>query len=163
MGLLDDMVTWGRRNADPFNRLSCCNEPVLLVVEFCQVQGPRPLYCVPEFPGSHLDLDSVAMWLMSSEAVHGSTLILYNQQMALYACVHYSSFLDIRARAFQRPVSLALLTANKPTSGMLEHFMDVSKKLFSPLLSCNRQLFKYYKPISPARLSKIVCLATQVV
>ncbi|VDD95497.1 unnamed protein product [Enterobius vermicularis] len=186
MSLLDDMVTWGKKNADPFNRLSCCIEPVLLVVEFCQVQGPRPLHCVPESPGSHLDLDSVAIWLMSSETVHGSTLILYNQQMALYACVHYSSFLDIHARAFQRPVSLALLTATKPTALVLKLFMDISRQLFSPLLSCNRQLFRnhlsqlidlsdsiqkqnvtqYYAlcpnlTLSPTRLSKIECLAAQ--
>lgn len=118
--------------------------------------------------------------------MHGSTLILYNQQMALYACVYYSTFLDIRARAFQRPVSLALLTATKPTGGMLKLFMDISRQLFAPMLSCNRQLFRthlsqlidlsdsiqkqkvnqYYVLcpdliLSPTHLSKIECLAAQ--
>lgn len=46
-------------------------------------------------------MDSVALWLMSAEVVNGSSTIVYNQQMAIYACVHYSTLLDLHARAFQ--------------------------------------------------------------
>lgn len=65
------------------------------------MQGPRPLHWVPEVVDPHLDLDSVAIWLMSSEVVNGSTVMVYNQQMAIHACVHHSTILDIRARGFQ--------------------------------------------------------------
>lgn len=46
-------------------------------------------------------MDSVALWLMSAEVINGSSVIVYNQQMAIYACVHYSTLLDLHARAFQ--------------------------------------------------------------
>ncbi|MFH4973405.1 hypothetical protein AB6A40_000114 [Gnathostoma spinigerum] len=144
MNLVDDLVIWGKRTVDPWNRLSCCHEPILLVIEFCQVQGPKPLYCVPSLPSPHLNLDSVAVWLMSGETVSGSTLVLYNQQMAVYACVRYSTILDVRARAFQRPISLALLTSIKPNTELLSLFMLYSQKLLSPLLACNRCLFRLH-------------------
>ncbi|VDN19959.1 unnamed protein product [Gongylonema pulchrum] len=143
MSIVDASVVWNKRSVDPWNRVTCCKEPVLTVIEFCQVQGPRPLYTHPANTGPHLDLDSVAIWLMSSEAIHGSSLIVYNQQMAIYACVHHSTLLDLHARAFQRPISIALLTAVKPTTAIFKKFNEITRRLLSPLLVCNRTLFKF--------------------
>uniref|UniRef100_A0A0M3JWE7 UDENN FLCN/SMCR8-type domain-containing protein n=1 Tax=Anisakis simplex TaxID=6269 RepID=A0A0M3JWE7_ANISI len=117
-----------------------------------QVQGPRPLYRIPKSANPHLDLDSVAIWLMSSEVVSGSTIVVYNQQMAVHACVHHSTILDIRARGFQRQLSLALLSAVKPTASVLKLFIDVARQLLSPILACNRRLFK-------ERLSQLIDLS----
>lgn len=55
----------------------------------------------PPNPGPHLDLDFVAMWILSSESVYGSTAYLFNQQLGLYGLVHHSMLLDLTARAFQ--------------------------------------------------------------
>uniref|UniRef100_A0A914ZU45 UDENN FLCN/SMCR8-type domain-containing protein n=1 Tax=Parascaris univalens TaxID=6257 RepID=A0A914ZU45_PARUN len=141
---VDELLTPSKKSVDPFNRLSCCTEPVLVVIEFCQVQGPRPLHWVPEIVDPHLDLDSVAIWLMSSEVVNGSTVMVYNQQMAIHACVHHSTILDIRARGFQRQLSIALLMATKPTTSLFRLFIDISRQLLSPILMCNRRLFKQH-------------------
>lgn len=142
MSIVDQAVVWNKRSVDPWNRLTCCKEPLLTVIEFCQVQGPRPLYSYPASGGPHLDLDSVAIWLMSSEAIHGSSIIVYNQQMGIYACVHHSILFDLHARAFQRPISVALLTSVKPTTVIFKEFIDVTRRLLSPLLICNQILFK---------------------
>ncbi|VDO15534.1 unnamed protein product [Brugia timori] len=87
-------------------------------------------------------MDNVALWLMSAEVINGSSMIVYNQQMAVYACVHYSTLLDLHARAFQVPISLALLTPVKPTVAIFKEFIETSRHLFLPLLVCNQTLFK---------------------
>jgi hypothetical protein len=38
---------------------------------------------------------------MSAENFHGSRLLLYNQQMDLYALVYHVTVLDVAARGFQ--------------------------------------------------------------
>lgn len=37
MDIIDECITWGKRRVDPWNRVSCCQKPVILLVEFCQV------------------------------------------------------------------------------------------------------------------------------
>ncbi|KAK0419719.1 hypothetical protein QR680_014287 [Steinernema hermaphroditum] len=142
---LDNFLIFGKKSIDPWNRVNCCKVPTLLVVEFCQVQGPKPLHWYPEQDAnSHLDLDNVAVWIMSSDAIHGSTVIVFNQQLGLYAILHHSTILDVTARAFQRPLSLALLTPDKPTTSMLRAFKNIADRLLTPLLACNRQLFRRF-------------------
>ncbi|TKR57650.1 hypothetical protein L596_030324 [Steinernema carpocapsae] len=142
---LDDFLIFGKKSIDPWNRVNCCKTPTLLVVEFCQVQGPKPLYSYPpQDSSSHLDLDNVAIWVMSSDSIHGSTVIVYNQQLGLYAILHHSTILDLTARAFLRPLSLALLTPDKPTNSMLRSFKNIADRLLTPLLACNRQLFRRF-------------------
>ncbi|EFO20020.1 hypothetical protein LOAG_08470, partial [Loa loa] len=143
MSIVDEAVVWGKRSVDPWHRMTCCPKAVFTVIEFCQAQGPRPLYSYPaRVHGPHLDMDSVSLWLMSSEVINGSSMIVYNQQMAIYACVHYSTLLDLHARAFQRPISLALLTPVKPTTALFKEFIEASRRMFLPLLICNQTLFK---------------------
>ncbi|VDK67351.1 unnamed protein product, partial [Onchocerca ochengi] len=143
MSIVDEAIVWGKRSIDPWHRMTCCPEAIFTVIEFCQAQGPRPLYSYPaNVRGPHLDMDSVALWLMSAEVINGSSMIIYNQQMDIYACVHYSTLLDLHARAFQRPLSLALLTPVKPTAAVFKEFIDASRHVFLPLLVCNQTLFK---------------------
>uniref|UniRef100_A0A915Q4C2 UDENN FLCN/SMCR8-type domain-containing protein n=1 Tax=Setaria digitata TaxID=48799 RepID=A0A915Q4C2_9BILA len=143
MSIVDEAVVWGKRSADPWHRMTCCQEAIFTVIEFCQAQGPRPLYSFPSHAcGPHLDLDGVALWLMSAEVINGSSTIVYNQQMAIYACVHYSTLLDLHARAFQRPISLALLTPVKPSTAIFKEFIETTRRVLLPLLVCNQTLFK---------------------
>lgn len=37
MSIVDEAVVWGKRSADPWQRMTCCPEPVFTVIEFCQV------------------------------------------------------------------------------------------------------------------------------
>uniref|UniRef100_A0A0R3RHQ3 UDENN FLCN/SMCR8-type domain-containing protein n=1 Tax=Elaeophora elaphi TaxID=1147741 RepID=A0A0R3RHQ3_9BILA len=166
MSVVDEAIVWGKRNADPWHRMTCCPEAVFTVIEFCQAQGPRPLYSYPaHIHGPHLDMDSVALWLMSAEVINGSSMIVYNQQMAIYACVHYSTLLDLHARAFQilsslqRPISLALLTPVKPTAAVFKEFIEASRRVFLPLLVCNQTLFKSHL-VQLINLTKTVELKT---
>ncbi|KAI1721302.1 rhoGAP domain-containing protein [Ditylenchus destructor] len=143
--MLEDFVIFGRGQADPWNRINCgSHNPIFLFIEFCQIQGPKPLLWYPENPSpnlGHLDLDQVAIWVMSSENVHGSFSCIFNQNLGLYTLVQHSTLFDITARAFQRPFALALLTPNPPTTAMINDFQDRCIKLFKPILACNREHF----------------------
>jgi len=78
------------------------NSSIALVNSSLQVQGPRPLaYCPEDLSGTHLDLDQVSLWLMSSENVHGSFSSLFNQQLGLHCLVQHATIFDVSARAFQ--------------------------------------------------------------
>lgn len=37
MSIVDQAVVWNKRSVDPWNRLTCCKEPLLTLIEFCQV------------------------------------------------------------------------------------------------------------------------------
>jgi hypothetical protein len=95
-------LIFGKACADPWHRLTCCTRPVLLFVEFCQVQGPRTLFHFPERAiNPHLSLEEVSLWLMSSENNHGTLSCSYNQQIGAHVLTQYGTLLDITARAFQ--------------------------------------------------------------
>uniref|UniRef100_A0A915DDA6 UDENN FLCN/SMCR8-type domain-containing protein n=1 Tax=Ditylenchus dipsaci TaxID=166011 RepID=A0A915DDA6_9BILA len=142
--MLEDLVVFGRASADPWNRISCCcKDAVFVLIEFCQIQGPKPLVWFPKNLGPHLDLDQVAIWIMSSENVHGSFSSIYNQQLGLYMLVQHSTMFDITARAFQRPFALAMLTPHAPSATTTLKFQNQCIEVLRPLLSCNRNFFHW--------------------
>ncbi|KAI6177027.1 hypothetical protein M3Y97_00862400 [Aphelenchoides bicaudatus] len=139
-----DLLIFGKTIADPFHRVNYSNQSVLLLVEFCQAEGPKPISVFPEDAGTNLNLDHVSVWLMSAENFHGSRLLLYNQQMDLHALVYHVTLLDVSARGFQRPIALAFLSPEKPTLKQRLAFKNHAHELFRPFLSCNRHLFSSY-------------------
>ncbi|VDP37650.1 unnamed protein product [Heligmosomoides polygyrus] len=140
----EDLLVRNKGVIDPFNRLGCNIDPIIAVVEFCQIQGPRPLAAVSlkanETPLS-VDIDNLSVWLMSSEAASGTVLVIYNQQMGIYALSYYTTIYDIRARAFQRPICVAILSSERPSASRLCRFSTGVRRLVSPLIKCNRRLF----------------------
>ncbi|CAD5215424.1 unnamed protein product [Bursaphelenchus okinawaensis] len=142
--MLKDFLIFGKLLADPWNRVHCFDKSLLVLIEFCQIQGPKPLLHYPQDVGPHLNLDQVAIWLMSSENVHGTQTLLYNQIMDLYAVVQHVTLLDITARAFQRPAALACISTEKPSFELRKEFYSLVNDLFRPLLACNRQIFRAY-------------------
>lgn len=155
---LQDFLIFGKTIADPWHRVNYCDQSVLLLIEFCQVmifitlshinffkaEGPKPICVYPKEAASFLNLDNVSIWLMSAENLHGSRLILYNQQMDLHALVYHVTLLDVAARGFQRPIALAFLNSEKPRISQRTAFRRLSQDLFRPFLSCNRRLFCSY-------------------
>ncbi|KAI6240889.1 hypothetical protein M3Y99_00397200 [Aphelenchoides fujianensis] len=139
---LKDFLVFGKSLADPFHRIHYCDRPVLLFVEFCQAEGPKPICHFPASPG--IDLDDVSVWLMSAENLHGSRLLLYSQSMDLFALVYHVTMLDLTARGFQRPLALAFLSSERPSISQRVTFKRLAHDLFRPLLACNRQLFCSY-------------------
>lgn len=83
----------------------------------------------------------MAIWLMSSDTVPGTMIVLENNQTGVYAAAYYFNLYDMRARAFQRNLCIAYLCSEKPTKETLNLFSSAMKKLVSPVLICNRRLF----------------------
>jgi len=93
---MDEFLIFGKPIADPWHRVCSLRESLLLMVEFCQIQGPRFLFCILynlhsnrplySYPldvcSPHL-LEDFSVWLMSSENSHGNYSQLYNQQLGI--------------------------------------------------------------------------------
>ncbi|CAJ0580932.1 unnamed protein product, partial [Mesorhabditis spiculigera] len=153
----ESLAIRGCRVPDPFNRLGCTIDSIVTLVEFCQKIGPRPLASYPQdqFREAHLDMDAIALWLMSSETAAGTVLCIYNQQMGIYALSYYTIIYDVRARAFQRPICLAHLSTERPTGELLSVFIKKARTFLTPLILCNRRLFLH-------QLSTMIQLASAI-
>lgn len=152
MGASEELLIWGRKNADPWNRLGNKIQAII-VIEFCQIEGPRPLIIHGlEENKISLDLDAISLWLMSSETSSGSISVLYNQESALYAVAYYCTVYDVQARAFQRPLCIAYLDGDKPSRSVVTQLTSRIRRIVQPLLNCNRRLFLHL-------LSRLVALS----
>ncbi|CAI2347872.1 unnamed protein product [Caenorhabditis sp. 36 PRJEB53466] len=140
----EDFLLRPSKVVDPFNRFVAKIDPFLTLVEFCQVVGPRPLAIVSSRSDnkvSGVDMNEMSIWLMSSDTVPGTMIVLENNQTGVYAAAYYFNLYDMRARAFQRNLCVAYLSSEKPSKEMLAHFSAQMKKMVSPVLICNRRLF----------------------
>ncbi|CCD65874.1 Guanine nucleotide exchange protein smcr-8 [Caenorhabditis elegans] len=140
----EDFLLRPSKVVDPFNRFVAKIDPFLTLVEFCQVIGPKPLAVVSQRPDDKIrgvDINDMAIWLMSSDTVPGTMIVLENNQTGVYAAAYYFNLYDMRARAFQRNLCIAYLCSEKPTKETLNLFSSAMKKLVSPVLICNRRLF----------------------
>ncbi|KAF1761648.1 hypothetical protein GCK72_009904 [Caenorhabditis remanei] len=140
----EDFLLRPSKVVDPFYRFVAKIDPFITLVEFCQVIGPRPLAVVSQQPDDKIrgvDINEMAIWLMSSDTVPGTMIVLENNQTGIYAAAYYFNLYDMRARAFQRNLCIAYLCSEKPTKETLHHFSTTMKKLVSPVLICNRRLF----------------------
>uniref|UniRef100_A0A8R1IIH9 UDENN FLCN/SMCR8-type domain-containing protein n=2 Tax=Caenorhabditis japonica TaxID=281687 RepID=A0A8R1IIH9_CAEJA len=140
----EDFLLRPSKVVDPFNRFVGKIDPFLMLVEFCQVIGPKPLAIVSSQPDDKVksvNVNEMAIWLMSSDTVPGTMIVLENNQTGVYAAAYYFNLYDMRARAFQRNLCVAYLSSEKPTKETLSLFSTSMKKLVSPVLICNRRLF----------------------
>uniref|UniRef100_A0A0N4ZU07 UDENN FLCN/SMCR8-type domain-containing protein n=1 Tax=Parastrongyloides trichosuri TaxID=131310 RepID=A0A0N4ZU07_PARTI len=141
--VVDSLIDQENLN-DPFMELTSSKTPVFLLLNFDQILGPKPLIYFPDKVSIHLNLDNVSVWLMSADMIHGSTTLLFNQSLALHALVHYSTILDVTARAFQRSFALAYLTPERPSMELFIKFENTVNDMLKPVLSCNRRQFKRF-------------------
>ncbi|CAD6188265.1 unnamed protein product [Caenorhabditis auriculariae] len=106
--------------------------------------GPRPLTIVSSDPNNELpgvDINSLAVWLMSSETAPTTVVVLDNNQTGISAIAYYFTIYDIRARAFQRPLCVAFLSSDRPTKDHLRAFEENVINCLAPVISCNRRFF----------------------
>ncbi|CAB3403598.1 unnamed protein product [Caenorhabditis bovis] len=140
----EDFLLQPSKVIDPFNRFISKIDPFIMMVEFCQVIGPRPLAVVSSRANdevANVDINEMAIWLMSSDIYPGTLIVLENNQTGIYAAAYYFNLYDIRARAFQRNLCIAYLSSEKPGKEVLGIFSKAMRKLVSPILICNRKLF----------------------
>ncbi|XP_013405975.1 guanine nucleotide exchange protein SMCR8 isoform X2 [Lingula anatina] len=127
---------------DPWNLRSPIEKDFVLLAEFSELEGPRPVLTIPYGTGGQFDKNNFAVKIMSVDyhnisnntfTVSDDTqvMILENRE-GVYAYVHHFTLYDIHARGFVRPFCMAYVTAdeNKMLSAyedMLNEFSKVSK------------------------------------
>ena len=149
---VEDLMTWPPKKVDPWNRMTALEHDCFIVVEFSEVEGPRPALLIPSCPGEHFDQNAFSLWLMTSDYQQTNKtpfsltkdiqVLLHNEEQGVDSYAHYFTLYDIEARGFVRPFSIAYLT--KETGLLSSLFLKLRKdigQVLEELKACNRRLF----------------------
>uniref|UniRef100_A0A914V3I4 UDENN FLCN/SMCR8-type domain-containing protein n=1 Tax=Plectus sambesii TaxID=2011161 RepID=A0A914V3I4_9BILA len=153
---IDELLTWPPA-ADPWHRQSSAEFDCVIVVEFSEVEGPKPLVIYPSSPGVHFDANGLAVWLMTCDYQQGSCsaaekshfslskctqTLMHNEEQGLHAFVQHWILFDIEARGFVRPLCAAYVTRVGTKLPMLcKQIQHALNALVESLISCNRRQF----------------------
>lgn len=144
---VDASATWSSRE-----NCAGCRQDFVLVCEVSEVEGPRPLFTVPEDVDTNHDVNTLAEKMMSVD-YHGGTsdpftltndtqIVLSTVVDGLHALVNYFLLYDICARGFVRPMCIAYLTSEKKK--LIDYFESMRNKFLEVtryLKYGNRRLF----------------------
>eukprot|EP00045_Choanoeca_perplexa_P015955 m.207957 g.207957 ORF g.207957 m.207957 type:complete len:899 (+) comp17127_c0_seq1:88-2784(+) len=115
----------------------------LLVAEFCEIVGPKPLFTMPPDVGMEyrdtLSLDGIALWLLSADTQscietegrysmpQDTQAIMSEPADHVHALVQYSQLFDITARGFTRTFCVAYVTDH--CEKLITHYNDLVHEL----------------------------------
>lgn len=146
----EDFIT--TTSIDPWHRYSSLSRDSILVVEFSELEGPKPLISVPKALDPHFDANEFAVRVMTADYQASNKsffplrkdmqMLLTNEEQGVYTYVHYFTLFDIEARGFVRPYCISYVTLDKLK--LLRHFDDFRRdfgSLVDGLKGCNRRLF----------------------
>ncbi len=137
---------------DPWHRYSSLSRDSILVVEFSELEGPKPLISVPKALDPHFDANEFAVRVMTADYQASNKslfplrkdmqMLLTNEEQGVYTYVHYFTLFDIEARGFVRPYCIAYVTGEKRK--LLRRFDNFRRdfgSLIDGLKCCNRRRF----------------------
>lgn len=145
-----------KQNPDPWHRMSALEHDCVLVVEFSELEGPKPTFCVPDSPGAHFEQNDFAVWLMtadyqmtnhrSNESNFGVNkdiqMMLVNEEQGVYTYAHHFTLFDIEARGFFRPFCASYVTFDEcKLSCLFENFRQEFTRNLERIKNCNRRQF----------------------
>lgn len=127
-------------------------EDFILVSEVSEIEGPKPLFTIPQHIDSYTDVNTLAEKIMSVDYHSGNSgpflcssdtqVILSNVADGLHAFAEYFILYDISARGFVRPICIAYFTTDKKK--LVDFFEDIRLKFLEIsryLKFGNRRLF----------------------
>ncbi|XP_064617657.1 guanine nucleotide exchange protein SMCR8-like isoform X2 [Liolophura sinensis] len=105
----------------PWNKASTCDKDFILISEFCEQEGPKPLITIPTDEGSDFDKNEFVVRIMAvdHQASSGGFTMSEDTQVVMtelkngtYAYVHHFTLFDHQARGFVRPFCMTYVTAD---------------------------------------------------
>eukprot|EP00730_Choanoeca_flexa_P003135 TRINITY_DN11301_c0_g1_i1.p1 TRINITY_DN11301_c0_g1~~TRINITY_DN11301_c0_g1_i1.p1 ORF type:complete len:914 (+),score=184.01 TRINITY_DN11301_c0_g1_i1:74-2815(+) len=115
----------------------------ILVAEFCEIVGPRPLFTIPADlkldPNDQLSLDGLSLWLLSADtqscirtesrfAMPQDTQAIMTEPVErVHALVQYSQLFDINARGYTRTFCIAYVADH--CEKLIKHYDDLIHEL----------------------------------
>ncbi|XP_071478743.1 guanine nucleotide exchange protein smcr8a-like [Diadema antillarum] len=137
------------RPPNPWPVSPTCGKDFILVCEFSELEGPKPLITIPKDGGSSFDKNMYAVKIMAVDynatnyarttntfkLSEDTAVIMEDRQEGTYSYIHHFTLYDIHARGFVRPFCMAYITADKnKLRSNLQHIM-----------SCFNQVSQYYR------------------
>ncbi|CAB4007995.1 Hypothetical predicted protein [Paramuricea clavata] len=124
----------------------------IMVAEFSEHEGPRPLFTIPDDAGKMFDQNAFSVHVMSVDyhaqsglsfsLVDDTQLIFSEDRENIYAYVHHFILHDIEARGFVRPFCMCYISnSKKKIMDNLEHFIHEFSKISNHFKTANRPLF----------------------
>lgn len=115
-----------------------CQLDFLLIAEFSEQEGPKPLITIPSDPGGKMDLNDFAVRIMSvdfqsvnNESFHlteDTQVFLSETHNGIYAYVHHFTLYDCNARGFVRPFCMAYITPDQ--NKLISFAQEMSQEFF---------------------------------
>ncbi|KAM7425317.1 Guanine nucleotide exchange protein smcr8 [Porites harrisoni] len=124
----------------------------ILIAEFSENEGPKPVMTIPKNGGGHFDLNAFAVHVMSVDytqargttfsIVEDTQLLLSEKKEGVYAYVHHFTLYDIHARGFVRPYCMCYISkCKRKMYSFLDRLMDEFTKVSRLFRHGNRITF----------------------
>ncbi|XP_066284376.1 guanine nucleotide exchange protein SMCR8-like [Branchiostoma lanceolatum] len=141
------------RPENPWHADAKVTEDFVLIAEFSEQEGPKPLETIPEHGGGRFDKNNFAVRIMSADyQTHGSAggfclvedthVVMMDNKEGACAYVHHFTLFDLQARGFVRPFCMSYVTTDRSKiMTNLEEMMSEFKKVSSVFKYGNRLMF----------------------
>ncbi|PFX33758.1 Smith-Magenis syndrome chromosomal region candidate gene 8 protein-like [Stylophora pistillata] len=137
--------------SNPWPR-SLLNGDFILIAEFAENEGPKPVMTIPQNAGENFDVNAFALHVMSVDytqsrgsnfsIVEDTQLFLTERKDGIYAYVHHFTLYDIHARGFVRPYCMCYIShCKRKMFSFLDSFMDEFTKVSQLFRHGNRITF----------------------
>ncbi|CAG0886871.1 unnamed protein product [Cyprideis torosa] len=134
------------------NRPELEKDDFILITEFSEIEGPVPLLIIPQDARLDLDLNDLAVKVMSTDyqgsgsshscIIEDVQVLHSNLSPGLHAYTHYITLCDVKARGFVRPICLSYLSHEKDKIRLIfEELRERFLKASSVLKQGNRLWF----------------------
>lgn len=136
---------------NPWARTAPFNGDFILIAEFSENEGPKPVMTIPITGGNNFDINAFAVHVMSVDyaqtkgdfsIVEDTQLLLSEKKEGIYAYIHRFTLHDIHARGFVRPYCMCYIShCKRKMYSFLDALMDEFTKVSRLFRHGNRITF----------------------
>ncbi|XP_006825462.1 guanine nucleotide exchange protein smcr8a-like, partial [Saccoglossus kowalevskii] len=120
----------------PWKNNASFEEDFILISEFSEQEGPKPLISIPTEAGGKFDINAFAVKVMavdyqmvgscSFSVAMDTHIVIEDELEGAFAYVHHFTLYDIYARGFVRPFCMAYITPDKKK--IMDNFEELLRK-----------------------------------
>lgn len=130
----------------------------ILISEFSELDGPVPLFVIPETGSGTFNKDDFVVKVMavdhqtkstdpanfSEDSLRDTQVVIAYPQENAHAYVHHFTLLDVFARGYVRPLAVSYITHDsKKIMSHFPEFLESFSKISNSMKSANREIFKH--------------------